>query len=527
MKKISVSLLFLVLCIITLVGCSTPVQTPQATPTQPAAKTSATSEIKPQYGGTLKVIYRNQIDRVGAPYEVSSYYSFFGLPAMERLIRHDKDLRPIPELAESWDITPDGKSITFHLRKGVKFHDGTDFNAEAVKFDLEQVAKSGATTILKNISSYEVTDPYTIKINFKQYDSNFLVAMAEQPYGMMASPTALKKTTTPETIGKDHMVGTGPFKFVSWQRNGYVRFEKFDGYWQKGKPYLDAIQIDQIADVTTGILAIRSGDADAFNFVGPADAKSLEEQGFELYHSNSIGRLMSVLIPDGANADSPFANKSVRQALEFGIDRKAVTQAFGYGYYWASDQCAHPIDASYTQGLPPRNFDPAKAKQLLASAGYPNGFNTKINMQTVQNDLAVMTASFLKDIGINATLDLADQTRFTSLKTGGWKNSIMIGTHIFSLSGIDSNFGRGVQTYHDVLRPAGWLDKLDAASVEINDNKRIAALQGVVKMIWDDSMMVPLYGVDNYLVQNKKVHNFNWCDGYSMYYNAADGWLSK
>ena len=132
-----------------------------------------------------------------------------------------------------------GKVITLTLRRGVKFHDGTDFNAEAAKWNLDQaISTKQFGSVL--IDSVDVVDPYTIRINLKQRDNTLLGMLGFSYIGMMISPTAFK------TKGEDWVianpVGTGPFRFASWQKDVKIAFRKFEGYWQKGKPYLDGIE---------------------------------------------------------------------------------------------------------------------------------------------------------------------------------------------------------------------------------------------------------------------------------------------
>ena len=522
MKKILIALTILLIWVLAFVGCAktAPTSTPASTP-------APTSTVKPLYGGSLKILYRNAIS-IGAPFDATGFYLFSTTPVMESLIRHDRNYRPTPRLAESWDISPDGKTITFHLRKGIKFHDGADFNAEAVRYNFEQTQKAAKSTALRNVSSYDVVDEYTLRLNLTKFDANLMPGLGDQPGGLIASPTSLKKPTTPDTMAQDRMVGTGPFKFVSWQRDVNVKYAKFDGYWQKGKPYLDTIEIRQITEPTTLVMAFKAGDGQLLYFVEPQDASSLSALGYEIIRNQVIPPLIG-LIPDGANSDSPFADKRVREAVEYAVDKKAITAAIGKGYYRALSQFAEPDDAHYVAGLQPRDYDPNKAKQLLASAGYPNGFKTQLIAQgTAISDAMVMYQTYLRAVGINVELNIADPARFLSIRTGGWKNGIIVrGPMVLNLAGLNGDFGGVPTACRSLLRPTGWLEKIDAAIGEPDDTKRQTLHRELIKMIYDEAMAVPIYALENFPVQDKTIHDLDLGNGHQHYYEPALCWLSK
>ena len=165
---------------------------------------------------------------------------------------------PVPWLATGWKIAKDLRSITFTLRKGVKFHDGTDFNAEAVKWNLDRY-RTSTNTELKSVESVEVLDPFTVKLNLSKWSST-LIDNFTMHAGMMISPTSFQKNGA--DWAKTHPVGTGPFKLAYWQRDTSVKFEKFPGYWQKGKPYLDGVEWVIIADMVTRTMAFKKGEAE-------------------------------------------------------------------------------------------------------------------------------------------------------------------------------------------------------------------------------------------------------------------------
>jgi peptide/nickel transport system substrate-binding protein len=541
MKKIFYFLTFVItIASLVLGGCSkeeSPTSKPPVTSSaQASAPSSSAAAAKPQSGGDIKIIVRVTIGTLGSPNEGTAvYYPMSAAPAMQNLLLNDKDGNPITSqstLAESFDISADGITVTLHLRKGVKFQDGTAFNAEAVKYNLENFAPGKVVPdYLKNVASYTIVDENTLRVVLKKFDPSFLSSLGKGNAGIIASPAALKIASTPEKAAKDHMVGTGAFKFVSWQRDVSVKYEKWNQYWEPGKPYLNSIEIDQVVDPVTSLVSFQKGDAQVLVGITPKEARSLESQGFQIFPSVSLIPI-SCLTPDGANPDSPFADKRVRQAVEYALDKKAIAQSMGQGYYQGVTQYAAPTDARYVQGLEPRNFDPAKAKQLLADAGYSNGFKTKLIAQdTWDRDFLQAIQNYLKQVGIDADLDVADVARYRSYYTNGWKNGLMVHpSAAMPLSGMYMYFGpigNNSLTYLSAWRPPGWLDKVQAAMNQVDSTKRLVQERELVKIIYEESMGIPIATSAFLEAQDKKVHELDWGVGSNYIFKPQNGWLSK
>ena len=525
-------IIILILSLLLFPACAAPSSpATKAAPSTPATATTA----KPQYGGVLKIIARLSMSQLGAPAEGSTSYQCYASPAMQDLIRQDRNWHPLTTkstLIESFDVAPDGKTMTLRLRQGVKFHDGTACNAEAVKYNMQNYAPNKVVpSQLKNITAYNVIDDYTLKLNFNEFDPYFLSILARGATGIMASPAALKVTSTPENIAKDHMVGTGAFKFVSWQRENYIKYEKWAGYWEQGKPYLDAIEFNQVIDPVTSLISFKKGEAQVIVGITPKEANDLKAAGYQIVISDTMPPI-ACLTPDGGNPNSPWANKKAREAMEYAIDKKAIADGFGVGYYTAVNQFAAPGDERNVAALAGRSYDPAKARQLMTEAGYPNGFKTRLIGQTsYDRDLMVAIQTYLNAVGINTELDIADANRFSTFYREGWENGIMMQPQIgMNLSGMRmylGAIGNSTLTYKSSYRPAGWVDKVNQAIAIVDDSKRLVQEKELVKMLSDEAIAIPLYSSCFLVAQDKSVQGLDWGWCHNYVYEPQNAWLSK
>ena len=423
LKKIFfIPIIILILGVLVLYGCAKTTTAPAPKTTVPTPTPTKPVTGAPVSGGKFVMVRNTGITEIGAPMDLKSAAGATTFPLWaaiaEPLFIVDAADRIVPVLAESVDVAADGMSVTFKLRKGVKFHDGTDFNADAVKYNLEAVkaSKVGGSAPLDNVKSYEIIDGYTIKINFNKFDATFLMSLAQSGIGVMLSPAALAKPTTPENAGKDHLVGTGPFMFDSWSLNQYIRMKKNPNYWQPGKPYLDTFEIRNMPDYTTSVMAFKAGEVDMVESIDPAQYNELKTQGYTVDIPKGLAFVFSFRT---ANADpnSPFSKKEVREALWYAVDKESLVSGLGKGTYNVANQLAAPQQGWYIKDYPNRQYNADKAKQLLAQAGYPNGFKSVLHgdVRGRQDDLVALQ-NYFKAIGIDCTLDVADVARSSYLR---------------------------------------------------------------------------------------------------------------
>jgi len=377
-------------------------------------------------GDVITLSYNHDGDSLGWPPTMRFYISgVMGATAIESLLRYDESGNLAPFLATGWGVADDLKSITFTLRKGVKFHDGTDFNAEAAKWNLTMYNAEGFK-YLRAIKSIDIIDDYTIRCNLSQFD-NTIMGYLTQMAGMMVSPTAYKKH------GKEwcekNPVGTGPFKLVSRERDVKSVWERNENYWQEGKPYLKGIKWVVIADPMTKVASLKAGEIDVLLDVSSKDAKDLEASG--KFNIRSSPTRTIFLSGDTGDPKSPFADIKVRQAMEHAIDKQAIVDNFFFGYSSASNQWVERVDPYYNPDVVGRPYNPQKAKELLAEAGYPDGFKTKLICINIPLFVDVFTAvhAYLKEVGIDAKFELVGKSKWLKIAIGGsWDGLLVVGT---------------------------------------------------------------------------------------------------
>jgi peptide/nickel transport system substrate-binding protein len=497
----------------------------KATP-KPVAKAVPAPTVQPQYGGVLKIIEINGPKTpFGWPAETVGESVVASIPAIETLVRQYFDGHVEPMLATAWKIAPNKSSITFTLRKNVKFHDGTDLDANAVKFSLEatKAAKAAGTDAWASI---DVIDEHTIKVNLSEYQNTLLSRFSSVTTSGIVSPTAYK------TKGADgvrwHPVGTGPFEFVSFERDVRTVYKKFPGYWQKGKPYLDGVEYLYIKDPMTEASAMLTGEAHILNLETGKIAADLKVEGLGVF-TNPTG--VVCLLPDSSNADSPFADKRVREAIEYAIDREAIAKAKGYGFWRAAYQLPPVGTMAYDKNFQGRKYNPEKAKQLLTQAGYKEGIKIKMYPQpwAVDRDVALAIQGYLAKVGITADVEFADQGKFVEYRRGGWKNALLI--HAL---GLRPNFLQFLTEYlaptsadfPSVKKPAGEEALLKDGLSTLNPE--IPRIQKLLKLLYDDTTVIPIHDAVRACVFQKNVHDTGHLKLATWpFWTPEQAWLSK
>jgi len=333
---------------------------------------------------------------------------------LETLLRYNKEAELVPFLATSWKEDAEALTVILTLREGVKFHDGTDFNAEAVKWNLDQFLAMERAE-LQAVESVDAIDDYTVRLNLSGYDEGTLNYLAGHA-GYMISPTAFEEHG--QEWCENNPVGTGPFKFVSWEKDVSIKFERFDDYWQEGLPYLDGVTWFTMRDPMTAKISFLAGELDVLTMVDPQDAPDIAAAGKVVALTDAPGEL-EVGFPDGGHDYSAWSNLKVRQAAAYAINRQAIADAMGYGYWTPTNQRAPEGQWYYNPDVVGYPYNPEKARELLAEAGYSDdGFKTTLYVNAVSAyRVLIVTAiqGYFEEIGIDVEIDTMEQSRFHNL----------------------------------------------------------------------------------------------------------------
>ncbi|MBD2847038.1 ABC transporter substrate-binding protein [Paenibacillus sp. IB182496] len=305
-----------------------------------------------------------------------TYQLYDGLVRWD-LSRDDATSVPRPGLAESWDISEDMMTWTFHLREGVKFHDGTDWNADAAVFGLDRILNQesewysaslgGAiATYTKKIDSYEKIDDYTLAIHMKE---PYALLHWDLTWVRFASPDAVK------TYGNDgyiqHPVGTGPFRFVSMEQGVNMILEPNTEYWGE-VPKLDQLILRPMPEASSRLAALQTGEVNWAEVPPPESMEMLRQEGFQVL-LNNYPHMWPIILNLQVE---PWDNKLVRQAANYAIDRDGMANDLLGGAANPAVQFMYEGHDWYSEDGTTYSYDPEKAKELLAEAGYPDGFET-------------------------------------------------------------------------------------------------------------------------------------------------------
>ena len=353
---------------------------------------------------------------------------------LEGLIGFNAKMEQVPELAEKWDASPDATVYTFYLRKGVKFQDGTPFNAEAVKFNFDRIRnpdnKLKRYSLYKVIKQVDVIDDSTVRFTLSE-PFGAMIATFAHPAGAISSPTAIKKYGA--DYGK-HPVGTGPYQFVDWVPGDHITMVKNPDYWDKNNgPKVDKIIVKPVPEDGTRIAMLQKGDAQFINNVPyPQAATVKDNKDLTLVETPSIYTYWVAM----NTQKKPFDNVKVRQALNYAIDKESIIKSVLSGYAHPSDSPLAPGVWGY-QSVSTYPYDPAKAKALLAEAGYPNGFKATLRGASDTTAKQVMEAiqAQLAKVGIQVEVQSLDAATLSAerfkpldqnkgeLDYGGWSPS--------------------------------------------------------------------------------------------------------
>lgn len=328
----------------------------------------------------------------------------------DKLVDINQDLQIVPMLATSWTISPDGRTYTFKLQRNVVFHDGTPFNAEAVKYNFERMLDPAFASPRRSevnlVQKITVVDPLTVQIELEKPFSPLLATLSDRA-GMMISPTAARRLGRGIAL---EPVGSGPYKLVERRPQERIVLERFDQHWDKSAGYLDRIIYRPFTDEQARLANIKAGELEVIEQIPPTEAANLKKDArLKLYERGGVGWNGLWINVVGA---TPFSNRALRQAFNATIDRRTMVRVvFGEAAYPANGPFPPGLlgaDAGPNARIPERNLDVARAK--LREAGQPNGFTFTMTILPgrVSQQVSQVLQAMAAEAGIRVNIELVE-----------------------------------------------------------------------------------------------------------------------
>ncbi len=443
----------------------------------------------------------------------------------------DGNSKIVPSLAESWDISDDGLEYTFHLRQGVKFHNGNDFTAEDVAYTFHRLLTTdgavntefidqieGAEELMNaeaaTLEGVEVLDDYTVKVTLKEPFAGFLASISSPGVSIYDSEAT---DAAGDQFGMDPAltVGTGPFEFSSWSFNNQLVLTRNEDYW-KGASELPGVVIKIIPDTETQSMMFESGELDILDLDFAADSV---DRFTETYPDQIVqGPRVGITYFTMNFNKEPFEDVRVRKAVQMAIDRQAILDAL-YGGRGQVEQGIFPHGLiGFNADQEEIKYDPEAAKALLAEAGYPDGFDMEIAADSSASDTITMAleivSSQLAEIGINAEIQTYDQSTWLETRKAGELGSFMStwtadyndpDNFIYTFFGNEEKTKIRSVNYPDTE----VMERVAKARTIVNYDERLAEYKALEeKLIHEDAAWVPMFSRLHLFAVGKRVQGF-------------------
>ncbi|MBF0276872.1 MAG: ABC transporter substrate-binding protein [SAR324 cluster bacterium] len=414
----------------------------------------------------------------------------------EGLTQIDQNGAVQPALAESWTISDDKLTYTFNLHKGVKFHDGTDMDADDVVFSLNRAMAEGSVNaqkgLFKPIASVNKTGPHTVVVTLNQVTGGFLFSMGWGDAVIVAEESAEKNKSNP--------VGTGPFKFSKWAKGSHIELVRNDNYWGDAAKLTKAT-FKIIPDPAAAVSAMMAGDVDAFaNFPAP---ESMEQFKSDPRFAVVIGNTEGETILSTNNTKAPFDNVKVRQAMAYALDRQAIIDGAMFGYGTPIGSHFAPHHPAYVDLTGRYEHNLAMARQLLREAGFPNGFKAVIKLPppSYARRGGEIIASQLKKVGIELEIVPVEWAQWLKQVFKATDYDLTIVSHTEPM---DIGIYARDKYYFNYKSPKfqALMKKLDQT---VGTDERYAILAEAQKMLSDEAVNGFLFQLAKHGVWNKDV----------------------
>ena len=421
-------------------------------------------------------------------------------PFMVLYAIHDAVVKPMtgatsgPSLAESWTVSRDGLVYDFVLRKHARFHDGSPVTADDVKFSFERYRGAASKLLKDRVKEIQTPDPGRVRIVLKEPWPDFMTF-----YGTTASGAAwVVPRKYVERVGEEGFkkapIGAGPYKLVSFNPGIELVLEAFEGYWRK-PPAIKRLVLRTITDETTRAAAVKRGEVDLIYLVsGPVAEELKRTPGFKVASPlPSVGQFW-LDFPDQWDPKSPWADRRVRLAASLAIDRQALNQAETLGLSRPTGSTV-PRDFEFALPIDPPAYDPKRARQLLAEAGFPNGFDGgEITPFPPYNAMGEAIAGWLQAVGIRTRMRTMERGAFMT----SWREKKLHGV-VLTISGVSGNAATRLESFvtKNGAFAYGALPEVDdlfrRQAKELDKKKREALLHQMQRILSEQVTQAPIY----------------------------------
>ena len=537
MKKVLFLLLAVIMVLsIALVGCGSKTTTTTAAPqpttstsTAPAPSSTTPAGEQPVSGGTLRIIYNAAPKVLGGSIEQGPFDLFVLLGGVEKLMEYNDQQVIAPWLAESVVQDDNAKTITIKLHANIKCHDGSDFDADAMIWNFKNQVDRKRIGYIDSFVSIDKIDKVTAVIHYQgAYNNQLIAAWLWSPpmYSKGAWDKAVSDSGDASDWARNNFSGTGPYMLKEYQRDVKLTLIKNPNYWGP-KPYLDEVVWIFIPDSTTASAMMQAGEADLW-IGGPVNEQTrLEKAG--LVRQMGLGSIPCIY-PN--NVIAKYKDTRILNAMEYALDKAAIAKALGQGQFKAMKMLSPEGRAGYDAAYAGHPYDVAKAKQLLADAGFPNGIQVKLTALLGAEDTATAIKQYWDAAGIQTTIDMADPGRFYGGLYGpaGWEDLLLTGYGEGDmLANFQNNLGDQPLTHMSAASYA-LPPELLALSQESRTKKtkaeQDAIMVTITKWIADHGFIIPLWLAPGSYVRQTWLHiDYLKQGGFSFYFSHY--WMEK
>lgn len=494
-KEIGKFWFVLITALVTIIGCSSQDETKEAG--------GSTGEVTS--GGEITVGYYSDASNYDPLIASSGGDETLLYLIYDRLIDFDENFEPLPALAESWENVDD-TTWTLNLRENVKFHDGTKFDAEVAKFNIERANSDDSNKAdLQSIESVEVVDEYTIQLNLNEPNSGLLQAFMTAA-GMMVSPTALEEHGEDYTMNP---VGTGPYLIESRVPDNEIVFVKNEDYWREDEPKIDKITL-RVLEESTRINALKSGEVDIIAPVSSVNKEDLENSPDIVVNSEPSLNFQYIFINTGIE---PMNDKNIRKAIQYGINREDLVEAIQFGDGEAA-QGIFPTEHPGAYENSQLTYDPDKAKEYIEKSNIENPtLDMLVKPDAFDQRIAEFIQSQLKEIGITVNIEPTEVTKLVDLAFGEAKYPATLArasgrpdpNALLDLYYSENSYYNPGKYKNDELA-----ELIKDAAKETDSEKRMEIIQAANQLVMEEEAMgIPLFFEPMIVAHNEKVAPFD------------------